>query len=203
MAERIIGYFARRIGDPYLLSAILSVIPATELKGSILYAATCGGKVWLAALVGYLTSLLFALIHTLILPVVVCSLRRHPRWERVWLTATDRISSTADRILRRANGSEDRTERLFLGVYAFVAIPLPLTGIWAGAILATLVGLDRGHTFFALAAGNFTAGGIVLAIAFLAGTHASLVLDVFCFLVLLFIIGTVMRHFVKRRRLAK
>ena len=199
MAERIIGYFARRIGNPYLVSAILSVIPATELKGSILYAATCGGRVWLAALVGYLTSLLFALFHTFVLPAVVRSLRRHPRAERLWMLLTARISESAESILCRANGSEDRRERLFLGVYAFVAIPLPLTGIWAGAILATMLDLDRGRTFFALAAGNFTAGGIVLAVAFLAGTHASLVLDAFCILVALFIVGAFLKSLIGKK----
>ena len=35
MTAKVIAFFARRITDPYLLSGLLSVIPVTELKGSI------------------------------------------------------------------------------------------------------------------------------------------------------------------------
>ena len=203
MAGRVIGFFARRIGDPYLVSAILSLVPATELKGSILYAAACGGKVWFAALVAYATSLLLALLHTWLLPLLIGGLRRHPRCERIWRLLTDRISASAEEILCRVKSKERRSEQLFFGVYAFVAIPLPLTGVWAGAILATMLGLDRKSTFLALALGNFTAGGIVLAIALLSGAYASAVLDIFCVLILIFLLIPLIKKAKRHRRLAQ
>ena len=90
-------------------------------------------------------------------------------------------------------------DRLLFGVYSFVALPLPLTGIWAGGILAAMLGLDRKRTFLALAAGNFTAGGIVLGIALLSGEYASAVLDVFCALVLLFLLIPILKKAIRSR----
>lgn len=52
-----------------------------------------------------------------------------------------------------------------IGLALFVAIPLPLTGAWSGAVLAFLLGIRKRHAFFAILAGVILAGLIVTAIA--------------------------------------
>jgi len=196
MTAKVIAFFARRITDPYLLSGLLSVIPVTELKGSILYAASSGANVWLCALSAYLASLAVVAFQVTVFFPIFLKLRG----KRRVMLFTERIAERADKILRRAKDADDRNERLFLGVYTFVALPLPMTGIWAGAILAALLGLDKKHSFFALAAGNFTAGGIVLAVALVAGERANLVLDVFFALAILLLLFYLFRAVLQKRR---
>lgn len=41
-----------------------------------------------------------------------------------------------------------------VGLAAFVAVPLPLTGIYTGSLVALLAGLDRVRTFLSLAVGG-------------------------------------------------
>ena len=200
MAFKVIGFFAAKIKSPYLLAAVLSLVPLTEIKGSILYVASSGANLWLAALFAYLPTIFLAALEALFLPKLFRALDRHPRCRRVAGLVTERIAKAADKMLKNSENAETRRERLFFGVYSFVALPLPLTGIWAGGILAAMLGLDKGRTFLALAAGNFTAGGIVLAVALLAGDYASAVLDVFCALVLLFLLVPIIREVIKHRR---
>jgi uncharacterized membrane protein len=52
----------------------------------------------------------------------------------------------------------------FWGLFLFVAIPLPLTGVYTGTILAWLLGMDWKKAFPAVAFGVLIAGGIVLLI---------------------------------------
>ena len=200
MAFKVIGFFAAKIKSPYLLAAVLSLVPLTEIKGSILYVASADVNLWLAALCAFLPTLLLAALEALFLPKLFRALDSHPRCRRAAGLVTDRIAKAADKMLKTSENSEKRMDRLFFGVYSFVALPLPLTGIWAGGILAAMLGLDKGRTFFALTAGNFTAGGIVLAVALLAGDYASAVLDLFCVLVLLFLLVPIVREVVKHRR---
>jgi uncharacterized membrane protein len=50
-----------------------------------------------------------------------------------------------------------------IGLAAFVAIPLPFTGIYTGALLAFLVGLDKWRTFLALTVGGLVSVALLLA----------------------------------------
>ena len=80
-----------------------------------------------------------------------------------------------------------------LGLYAFVAVPLPFTGVWAGALLSAIMRLDYGNSLFALLLGNFTAGGIVLAVSLLAGEKATVVLTIFLYVALAVLLGMIAR----------
>ncbi|HOP73500.1 MAG TPA: small multi-drug export protein [Bacillota bacterium] len=50
----------------------------------------------------------------------------------------------------------------YWGLATFVAIPLPMTGAWSGAVIAFLMGLRKRHALIAIAAGVAVAGLIVL-----------------------------------------
>src|SRR3989344_2691545 len=50
-----------------------------------------------------------------------------------------------------------------LALCLFVAIPLPATGVWTGALAAWLFGIPKASAFFYMALGALAAGFIVLA----------------------------------------
>jgi uncharacterized membrane protein len=49
-----------------------------------------------------------------------------------------------------------------VGLAAFVAVPLPGTGAWTGALIAYLLGMNRKRAALAIAAGVIAAGIMVL-----------------------------------------
>ena len=55
--------------------------------------------------------------------------------------------------------SEDMIE--LIGLYIFVALPLPGTGCWTGSAIATLFEMPRGKAAIAILLGNITACGIM------------------------------------------
>jgi uncharacterized membrane protein len=57
-----------------------------------------------------------------------------------------------------------------LGVAAFVAIPLPMTGAWTGTLGAWVLGLSKRKTMLAVLAGVIISGGIVTALITLGTT---------------------------------
>ena len=54
-----------------------------------------------------------------------------------------------------------------LALFIFVAIPLPLTGGWSGALAAFIFGIPLWRAFSTISLGVFTAGLIVLALTLL------------------------------------
>ncbi|MFP3088708.1 small multi-drug export protein [Treponema sp. TIM-1] len=61
----------------------------------------------------------------------------------------------------------------WLGVAAFVAVPLPVTGAWTGTLGAWVLGMGKGRTIAAVTLGVLTAGVIVTAVVLLGirGLH--------------------------------
>ena len=200
MAAAIISFFEALGWRTAAVAALLAVIPVTEIKGAVLYAAATEGSCLIAVVAAYLSSVLLAVLLAAAVPRTLALARKAPSIRRATGFLTERLSVRADRIAAAAErkGKGDGS-RLF-GVFAFVAIPLPLTGLWAGALLAALLGLKPKSTFFALAAGNFTAAGIVLAVALLAGERAGLVFDVFLYIALAILLCTVAKSLFTRHR---
>lgn len=52
----------------------------------------------------------------------------------------------------------------WLGIAAFVAIPLPVTGAWTGTLGAWILGISKRRTMLAVIIGVITAGAIVTAV---------------------------------------
>ena len=153
-------------------------------------------------LAAYLASVLLSMILAFFFPWILSLAERSPRIERVTAAVTDRLMRRAEDITARTRSAGEREKKnaLLFAVYAFVAVPLPMTGVWSGALLSAMLRSDRGRTIFALAAGNFTAGGIVLAVALLAGDHAALVFRIFLIAAIGMILLAFVRSWIERPR---
>lgn len=57
---------------------------------------------------------------------------------------------------------------LFWGIFTFVAIPLPGTGAWTGALISITLGLDLKKSFPPIALGVLGAGAIILTLFYFA-----------------------------------
>ncbi len=72
-----------------------------------------------------------------------------------------------DRVLRRLQKKVLRVRVKmdkwgYFALMFFVAVPLPGTGAWTGAMVAWVLGLDRVKSFFAIATGIVIAGFVIL-----------------------------------------
>lgn len=54
----------------------------------------------------------------------------------------------------------------YLGLFLFVAIPLPGTGAWTGALIAAVLEMNRKKSFLVIAIGVFVAGLIMMALSY-------------------------------------
>lgn len=68
-------------------------------------------------------------------------------------------------VQKKARKMEKQIDRYgYIALALFVAVPLPITGAWTGALIAWLLGLKRKKSFAAIALGVFIAGIAVTAI---------------------------------------
>lgn len=138
-------------------TAMVSMVPILELRGGIPFGVALGlshWEAWLAAVVG----------NMLPLPFIVVYIRRIFQWLRLRFGGLDRL---IDWLERKAHLKGRKvTKYKYLGLLIFVAIPLPGTGGWTGALVAAFLDMPLRRAIPALFFGVLIAGFLVTGITF-------------------------------------
>ncbi len=87
------------------------------------------------------------------------------------------------------------------GVLLFVAIPLPLTGVYTGTCVAIMLGLNFYETLIAVTTGNFIAGLIMLAISTIFKNNTLIVFIGFIVLTAIFILVNTLIKLINKHKL--
>ena len=146
----------------FTLTVLFSMIPVVELRGGIPFGVTLGLPVWAAFIA--------AVIGNLIpVPFIIVYIRRILQWMRERIPRLNRL---VDALERKAHLKGRRvTKYKYLGLAIFVAIPLPGTGAWTGALAAAFLDMPLRRALPSVIVGVVTAG---LAISILTYGVASL-----------------------------
>ena len=161
MAETLIQWFVTHLGGKAakeLIVFIISMVPILELRGGILAAgpAFLDIPIWRTipiCLVGNLIPIPFIL--WLIRPIFA------------WLRGTKLFRPMVEKLEKKAMSKSDKIEKYeFWGLVLFVGIPLPGTGAWTGALIASLLGIDWKKSFGAIVLGVCIASVIMYLLSY-------------------------------------
>lgn len=158
------------IGNDLWATLIMSLIPMIELKGGIVFARGVGFDFITALGLAFLGStIVFIPIYFLLRPIL--NLLKKIKWfNKIAVKVEDYFKDKADETLEKRsveeNGkSKSETFLKQLGVFIFVAIPLPMTGVWTGTAIAVFLNLKFKDVILPVALGNLVAGLIISALA--------------------------------------
>lgn len=135
------------------MTFFMAMLPVVELRGAIPFGVASGLHP-LAALGAAVLGNLFPV------PFILLLLRHVFRWLRHF----PRLGALIDRLERRAH-LKGRTVRKYrtLGLVLLVAIPLPGTGAWTGALVADVLDIRARTALPAIVLGVLIAGVVVTA----------------------------------------
>lgn len=131
---------------------LISMIPIVELRGAIPYGVALGVNEVLAYFLAVLGNMLpVPFIIWFFRPVIN------------YLEKTKIFGKLASKLKKRTSSKmKDMNKRKLLGLYIFVAVPLPGTGAWTGAAIAALMKMRIKHSFWVIFAGVASAGIIMM-----------------------------------------
>ncbi len=135
----------------WVVTVLLAMAPISELRGAIPYAVSAGAPWPLAYAVCVAANFLAVVPVVYLIDPVSRFLRRASVFDRFfdWLFARTRRKG---RLIERFES---------IGLVLFVAIPLPVTGAWTGAVAAFIFGVRRPLALGALFFGVAIAGALV------------------------------------------
>ena len=135
-----------------LMTMLISMVPVLELRGAIPIATAHGLNFWVA--------IVCAIIGNLIpVPFIIIFIRKIFELIRKWSRKLDDIITKLEE--RAAKKSDVVRKYAFWGLVVLVAIPLPGTGAWTGALVAAMLEMRLRYTFPAIALGVVIAGIVV------------------------------------------
>ena len=138
--------FIQNLIENDLISVIIvSLIPLIELKGGIVFARGVGFNFFEALGLAFLgSSLVVAPVFFLLVPVLNL-LKKIKFVNKIALKAEAYVQTKANEAVetqKQKNGKVmSETFIKQLAVFVFVAIPLPMTGVWMGTAIAVFIGL--------------------------------------------------------------
>lgn len=134
----------------------ISMLPIVELRGAIPVGVAMNIPFWLNYTVCVLGNII-------LVPILI----PFARGVLFWCAKLPKIGKFFQKIIDIGNGKIQKLGKYeLLGLYLFVAIPLPGTGAWTGALIATLLQLKTLKAFTAITLGVMTAGLIMGIISF-------------------------------------
>ena len=121
-------FFSTPLGEA-IVTFLISMVPVIELRGAIPYAYANGVAPWLAFALSVVGNMLPVPFILLFIRKIFAWMKKYPR-----------LGKIANKLETRAqNKSSGVKKSEIIGLCILVAIPLPGTGAWTGALVAALM----------------------------------------------------------------
>ena len=143
-----------------LITFLMAMVPVIELRGAIPYGVIAGLSVpeaFILSVLGNIAPIPFLVVFT----------RKVFEWLRTKSAGLDRFVRKMEAKAEKNKGIVQKYE--FFGLMILVAIPLPGTGGWTGALVAAMMNMRLKRAMPAIIVGILVAGVIVTTLTYGAG----------------------------------
>lgn len=150
LAQSLVELFQDKI-PPELTAFFISLLPILELRGGMIAARLLEIPFLKAFTICYLGNMLPIPFIILFIKKIFEYLRRFKFFEKIITRLEAKTERNKEKVMRYKSW----------GLLIFVAIPLPGTGGWTGALMAALLDIDMKRSLPIIALGVFIAGLIM------------------------------------------
>lgn len=167
VAEAIFEALLKVFVFPELVVVLVSIIPIVEARLAVPIGIRYGihpAMSWLLAFAG--SAAIVPLLLLALIPFIKW-LSKTKIFRKVGETIYEKFEKKSESV-----GDEKTSDfKKMLGVFLFVAVPLPLTGVWTGSAVASIVGLKLPKATLAVVLGNLAASGIITLLSFFLSAY--------------------------------
>ena len=138
-----------------IFTMLVSMLPVIELRGGLPFGVALGLPYYLAFPAAVIGNLIPAPIIIIYIRRIFELMRKHLPW----------LNFLVDKLERKAHLKGKKVQKYqYVGLWLFVAIPLPGTGAWTASMAAVFLGMRLKKAMPAIVMGVLSAGCIMLAL---------------------------------------
>ncbi len=148
----MLDFLFKTIFGKTLITFLVSMVPIIELRGAIPIATGMG--------LSPLIAIPVAMIGNIVpIPFIILFIKKIFAWMR---KISPKLNKIVDKMEAKAEKNKAKVLKYaFWGLFLFVAIPLPGTGAWTGALVAAMLDMPLKKAFPAIVLGVIGAGIII------------------------------------------
>lgn len=153
----LIDFLTGTTGGKCLFTMLVSMLPIIELRGGLPFGVALGLPYYLAFPAAVIGNLIPA-------PFIIVYIRRIFELMRKYLPS---LNGLVDKLEKKAHLKGKKVQKYqYLGLWIFVAIPLPGTGAWTGALAAAFLDMPLRKAIPSIFAGILIAGIVISILTF-------------------------------------
>lgn len=140
-----------------LLTLAVAMLPILELRGAIPFGVALGLNPWMAMLAAMVGNLIPA-------PFIILFVRKVFAFLRAYFP---RLDGFVTKLEDKAHLKGQKVKKYkYLGLFLFVAVPLPGTGAWTGSLVAVFLNMSLRKAMPSIALGILVAGFLITGLTF-------------------------------------
>src|SRR5690554_2453154 len=151
----IMGSLLKFITDEFTV-ILTAMLPVIEVRGAIPVGIALGMSPFHATLLAFLGSIIPVPFILWTIRPIFTYLRRTKLFRRLVNTLTDKSMRKSGKVKKYG----------YIGLFFFVAIPLPGTGVWSGSLIAALLNMRIKFAFPTIVVGNLVASIAIMLLSF-------------------------------------
>lgn len=195
-----------------IATVIISMFPLIELKGGIPVGmstdfwgehALNGTASFFLALLG---SCLVVPIIALIFKPIVEWLKRTKIFRKIGHMIDNKVKNHSESINAKTKDEKSNAKKIWakaLFIFTFVAVPLPLTGVWTGTCVAVAIGLNFWQTCVSCILGNMVAGLIIVTVCSVFPEFTTILFLIFLVVIIVAILWAIIKNIMVKRKAKK
>lgn len=209
----MVEFFAKTLSaifgnNSWFATLIVSMFPIFELKGAIPVGmsrefwgenALNGTQAFICSLIG---SCLVVPILAVIFKPIVHWMKNTKIFKNIAVFLDDKIGKSTRKIEVKSALSKSKNKTLLkcLGVFTFVAIPLPLTGVWTGTCVGVMLGLNFFQTVISVVLGNILAGVVITCVCSVFPQLTTILFFAVLVIIIGIVISMIVKHILSKNR---
>lgn len=139
-----------------IVIGIISLLPILELRGGLLAAGALNLSPFIAYPIAIVANLL---------PIPFILIFLTPIFN--WMKKTKLFKGLVEKLEKKADKHKEKFEKgEFVALILFVGIPIPGTGAWTGALIASVLGMKKKKAMLAIVIGVFMASVIMMILSY-------------------------------------
>lgn len=151
----IMGSLLKFITDEFTV-ILTAMLPVIEVRGAIPVGIALGMSPFHATLLAFLGSIIPVPFILWTIRPIFTYLRRTKLFRRLVNTLTDKSMRKSGKVKKYG----------YIGLFFFVAIPIPGTGVWSGSLIAALLNMRIKYAFPTIVLGNLVASIAIMLLSF-------------------------------------
>lgn len=196
--ENIASFFSDIfVSNAWLAVLIVAMIPTLESK--IALPLGMNYAIWGNGALSPISALIFAFIGSIIPSFFVMIIGRKIKKHTSFCLHSKFFQKYA---VKSVQIEKQKSFKKYLALACFVAIPIPLTGVWSGSLIAGLSNLNPSYSFISIAIGSLISTIIIALLCTIFNHSITVLLFIIFSIILVVMIIDFIMSFIKNKKLS-